>query len=85
MMRLGQGCTPIRGKLAPLCCGGSRNDLCYFNCGGGRQNNDKRAPPVGLWWLNIPFLYPNSIPWFVRVCGSCQANRESLSYLVIDF
>jgi hypothetical protein len=59
--------------------------ICYFNCGGGEQNNNKSAPPVGLQQLNISFLYPNSIPWFIRVHGSCQANRESLSYPVIDF
>jgi hypothetical protein len=53
------------------------NALCYFNWSGVGQNN-KRAPPVGFWWLNIPFLFPNSISWFIRVSGSCQANGESL-------
>jgi hypothetical protein len=24
------------------------NDLCYFNSGRDEQNNNKRAPPVGL-------------------------------------
>jgi hypothetical protein len=24
------------------------NNLCYLNCGGGGQNNSKRAPLVGL-------------------------------------
>jgi hypothetical protein len=39
----------------------------------------------GALLLNIPFLYPYSIPSFIRVCGNCQADRESLSYPVIDF
>jgi hypothetical protein len=25
-----------------------RNNLCYFNCSKGRQNNNKRASPMGL-------------------------------------
>jgi hypothetical protein len=30
--------------------------------------------------LNTSFLSPNSIPWFIRVRGSCQANGESFFY-----
>jgi hypothetical protein len=51
----------------------------------GVEKNNKGAPPVGLQWLNISFLYPNSIPWFIRAHENCQADGESLSYPVIDF
>jgi hypothetical protein len=41
---------------------------------------DKRAPPVELKQLNISFLYPNSILWFIRVMGVVRLT-ESLSLL----
>jgi hypothetical protein len=59
---------------------GPENNLRYLNCSGDGQNN-KGALPVELYQLNIPFLYPNNIPWFIRVCGSCQANGESQSLI----
>jgi hypothetical protein len=51
----------------------------------GVTKQQQKCPSSGALWLNISFLYPNSIPWLIRVHGSCQANRESLSYPVIDF
>jgi hypothetical protein len=49
-----------------------------------RVHKTTRREPL-QWGFMVEHLYPNSIPWFIRVYGSCQANRDSLSYLVIDF
>jgi hypothetical protein len=82
MVRLGQGCTPVWGKLASLGYSGSR-EQCLLH-----WKQQQKGPSSETLWLNIPLLYSNSIPcipWFIRVHGSCQANRQSLSYSVIDF
>jgi hypothetical protein len=44
MVRLSQGHTPTWKTLALLGSGGSREQFCYFNCSGGRQDDNKRAP-----------------------------------------
>jgi hypothetical protein len=38
---------------------GTRNNLCYFNGNGGRQNNNKKGFSNEF---GIPFLYPDSFP-----------------------
>jgi hypothetical protein len=87
MVRLGQGCTPIRGKLTSLGCGGSRNSLFYLNCCGGRQNI-KRPLQWGFMVehsISLPKQHPLVIrTWFICV-GVVRLNKESLSYSVIDF
>jgi hypothetical protein len=44
----GSGHTPTLERLALLDCAGSRNNVCSFNCSGDRQNNNLRAPWIGL-------------------------------------
>jgi hypothetical protein len=43
----GQGCTPTWESLALLSCGGSREQF-LLSCSGDRQENNKRAPPMGF-------------------------------------
>jgi hypothetical protein len=65
----------LKGSWLHLAVVDPGNDLCYLNCCRDGGNN-KRAPPVGFYWLNISFFNPNSILWFIRVHESCQANRS---------
>jgi hypothetical protein len=54
-------------------------NLCYLNCCGVDKQQQK-GPSSGALWLNISFLYPNSIPWFISVCGAVRL-IDSLSLI----
>jgi hypothetical protein len=39
-----------------------RSKLCYFNCRRSKENNNKRAPPMGFnGWIFYFIFYPDSI------------------------
>jgi hypothetical protein len=79
----GSGMHSIEGSWLHSAVVDPRNDLCYLNCVGVEKTTKESLQPGFSSWTF--YLYPNSIAWFIRVCGSCQANGEFPSYPVIDF
>jgi hypothetical protein len=60
MVELIRDALPLERSWLVLAVMDPRSNLCYFNCSGDRQDNNKRAPPMGL---DIPFLYLDSVFW----------------------
>jgi hypothetical protein len=61
MVRLSQGCTPARERLALLGCGGSRGQFFYFNCSKDRQDNMKGPLQWGFNGWTFHSFYPDNI------------------------
>jgi hypothetical protein len=82
MVRLGQGALPLEGRWPHSAVVDPGNDTTSTVVG-----VDKTTTKGPLQWalgVEHSISLPKQHPLFIRVCGSCQVNRASLSYPVIE-